>query len=376
MKKLSGFVIPLALVIISLRPGYSQDAHEILTRVSDTYTNLKTYDFKMQAEGTAEFKGVKYRLMIPVEIAQGDSPGESFGGRFMKGTFVRLDPNGKPADPRLGLGLPDSVGVPLDGRVYNFAQTAQNLQHEKFLREETVEANGKAIACYVVEILKKPRAFAPRSAPTPMPETLWIGEKTYLVVHVAFGQVVPATQDQSVPEMDWSWDVALVSYALNQAPPEWLVDSKKNFDRSVAELSAKWVGTSAPSFALESANGRNVALADLHDKVVLLDFWATWCGPCRAELPVLASGEKTWASKGLVVVRITDESREDIEDFFRRTGQDFPTLVDGESVFKKFGVQGIPTLILIDKTGKIVSYDVDALSELELSSRLKRAGLE
>jgi hypothetical protein len=90
----------------------------------------------------------------------------------------------------------------------------------------------------------------------------------------------------------------------------------------------------------------------------------------------VASLEKTWAAKGLVVIRITDEPPEDVEAFFKRTQQSFPTLVNRENVSKQFGVPGVPTLALIDKAGKIVAYDTAPLSESDLTSRLKRAGLE
>ena len=90
----------------------------------------------------------------------------------------------------------------------------------------------------------------------------------------------------------------------------------------------------------------------------------------------MASLEKSWSPEGLVVVRITSEPPEDVQAFLKCTLQKVPTLVNGENVEKRFSVQGIPTLVLIDKAGKIVSYDVALLSESDLTSRLKRAGLE
>jgi thiol-disulfide isomerase/thioredoxin len=101
-----------------------------------------------------------------------------------------------------------------------------------------------------------------------------------------------------------------------------------------------------------------------------------WPAVHRLDSAVLASLEQTWFPKGLVVIRIANERPEDIRDFLKKTRQSFPTLVNGDSVSKQFGVVGIPTLVLIDRTGKIVPYDVDVLSEAELTTRLKAAGLE
>lgn len=359
--------LAFALAVIAAPPTYSQDAGKILTRVSEAYVNLKTYDFNIEAHAIFEVGGVKYRMTMPQEMAQGDTPDEAMGVQFKRPTFVRLDGSDQSANPDISF-------TTANPRFYDFARITQNLQYEKFLREETLEAKGVAYACYVVEILKTPGPYAPSRAPAESPETLWIDKSSYLVHRTAFHTTGSAGGSHSAIEMDW--DVVFTSYTLNGAPPQWIVNAKKGFDRQMAELSAKWVGASAPGFALQDVDGRQVNLAALRDKVVLLDFWDTWCGPCRKELPVLTSLEKAWAPKGFVVVRITDEPREDIQAFLKKTQQSFPTLVNGEGVFKAFGVVGIPTLVLIARGGKIVSYDVAALSEAELSARLKRAGLE
>jgi thiol-disulfide isomerase/thioredoxin len=117
-------------------------------------------------------------------------------------------------------------------------------------------------------------------------------------------------------------------------------------------------------------------LADFRDQFVLLDFWATWCAPCRAEFPVLEKVEKAFAPKGLSVLRITDQPPEIVRDFLRNYGHDFPTLINGESVSRQYHVGAIPTLVLIDKTSKIAGYDVKVLTESDLRDRLRKVGIE
>jgi outer membrane lipoprotein-sorting protein len=77
MRKRFVLVAPFVLVAISASSEYPQDARQILTKVSDSYANLKTYDFKMLATGTTELGSAKYRLVIPLEMAQGDTPDEA-----------------------------------------------------------------------------------------------------------------------------------------------------------------------------------------------------------------------------------------------------------------------------------------------------------
>ncbi len=175
------------------------------------------------------------------------------------------------------------------------------------------------------------------------------------------------------PALPIDWDVKFTSYTLNGPVPEWLVNRKKSIDEQLAKLTAKMVGIEAPSFKLRDLEGHAVSLMDLRSKVVLIDFWATWCGPCRTELPILASLEKTWGAKGLVVVRITDEPPEDVQFFVLQTHEPVATLVNGGEVSKQYSVGGIPTLVLIDKTGKIVAYDPRPVSEIELTARLAKA---
>jgi len=136
------------------------------------------------------------------------------------------------------------------------------------------------------------------------------------------------------------------------------------------------IGALAPDFKLLSLDGSEVSLTGLGDKVVLLDFWATWCASCRAELPVLAKLERDWAPRGLVVLRITEEPPEIVRGFLQRNGQGFLTLVNGESVSFQYRVPGIPTLVLIDRTRKIAAYDVDVLTYNELQDRLRKVGIE
>jgi len=101
-------------------------------------------------------------------------------------------------------------------------------------------------------------------------------------------------------------------------------------------------------------DGKTYKLSDLKGKVVLIDFWATWCGPCREELPIIEKLHREFKDKNLVVLGISNEGRDTIEKFLKNNPLTFPILLDEKGkVAKSYRVVAIPRLLLIDKTGKI-----------------------
>src|SRR5262249_23485410 len=105
--------------------------------------------------------------------------------------------------------------------------------------------------------------------------------------------------------------------------------------REVTELSMSgqqspaFTGKAAASFTLSDLKGKRVSLASLHGKVVLLDFWATWCGPCRMEMPTVAKLHREFKKKGLVVVGVNvGEQADVVSRFLKQGGYDFTVLLD------------------------------------------------
>jgi thiol-disulfide isomerase/thioredoxin len=109
---------------------------------------------------------------------------------------------------------------------------------------------------------------------------------------------------------------------------------------------------------------------------VLLSFWASWCGPCRRELPTVSKLNDEYKSKGLVVIGVNDEGKGPARHYAREAGLTFPTLDDsGLKAHRRYRVRSIPATFLIDAQGKIVRFFRGAKDEAELRAALKSAGL-
>ena len=112
----------------------------------------------------------------------------------------------------------------------------------------------------------------------------------------------------------------------------------------------------APAWSLKSLDGRTLSLADLKGKVVFLNFWATWCPPCRAEMPSMEALHKRFADEGLEMIACDImENQSDVKKFISDNKLSFTTLLDSEGkTGNLYGVQGIPATFIIDREGYII----------------------
>jgi thiol-disulfide isomerase/thioredoxin len=130
-------------------------------------------------------------------------------------------------------------------------------------------------------------------------------------------------------------------------------------------------------FTLDSLDGATYSRASLRGKVVLLNFWATWCAPCRKEMPDLERLSREFAGRGLVVLAVTDEKRDEVLAFLAKTPYSFPILLDPRrKVHAGFQVEGIPKSFLFDRAGKLAAQAIDMRTEAQFRAMLRAAGLE
>jgi peroxiredoxin len=117
----------------------------------------------------------------------------------------------------------------------------------------------------------------------------------------------------------------------------------------------------APEFALKDANGQTVHLADYRGKVVLLDFWATWCGPCKIEIPWFQEFERQHKDKGFAVIGVAmdEEGWDVVKPFAKYIGINYRLVIGDDTIATLYGgVEAMPTTFLIDREGRIASVHV------------------
>ncbi|MCX5665541.1 MAG: TlpA disulfide reductase family protein [Candidatus Omnitrophica bacterium] len=140
--------------------------------------------------------------------------------------------------------------------------------------------------------------------------------------------------------------------------------------------SAIEIGSDAPDFSLADINGNKVSLSNFNGKVVILDFFASWCPPCKMEIPDFIALEKTYGDKGFAMIGVALVSAVEAKEFAGKMGINYPVLVDDGKASEIYGpIRSIPTTFIIDKSGKIVKiyigYREKAVFEADIKGLLK-----
>ena len=149
------------------------------------------------------------------------------------------------------------------------------------------------------------------------------------------------------------------------------------FADAMAKLEADDRQREHADFTLADLSGRPWTLKSLTGKVVLVNFWATWCPPCRKEMPDLEAIYRQFKERGLVILAISDEDASKVKPFIEERKFSYPILLDpGRKVNETFRVFGIPKSFLYDRNGKLVAQAIDMRTHRQFLEMLARAGLD
>ncbi|HEX3940881.1 MAG TPA: TlpA disulfide reductase family protein [Acidobacteriaceae bacterium] len=137
-------------------------------------------------------------------------------------------------------------------------------------------------------------------------------------------------------------------------------------------------GRLAPEFTLQNVEGKKVSLADYRGKAVLINFWATWCTPCKIEMPWLIALHNQYAHEGFEILGVSEDdssvTRAQIAKFGQQQGINYPLLVGTDAVSRKYGdVEFLPTSYFVGRDGKVVSESAGLVAKDQIEADIKKA---
>jgi peroxiredoxin len=162
--------------------------------------------------------------------------------------------------------------------------------------------------------------------------------------------------------------------ALGVLAALWLAGcSQQNLKRSPVKDEAK--RQNAPDFALKDVNGKTVRLSDYRGKVVLLDFWATWCGPCKVEIPWFMEFERKYKDRGFAVLGVSmdDDGWQSVKPFIQDIGVNYRVVLGNEQTGDQYGgIEALPTAFLIDREGRVAIEHVGVSSRRDFEDGIEK----
>ncbi len=240
----------------------------------------------------------------------------------------------------------------------------------KFLRQESLDAGGAQHFCDVIEAHYE----RPRQSPTTEfgDVVFWIDHQSHLVwktrmpVSVqtgALGARISYFETTLYSEVRLGEN--LPDSIFTFTPPPGSLEQSPN----AADARTALLGHAAPDFKLRGLDGAETQLSALKGQVVLLDFWATWCGPCRMTMPKLNNLSKKFKKQDVVIMGIDDnEDEQTVRNFVQKNKYEYTILLSSrrtDSVMDGYLVHGLPTLVVIDKNGLVADYKVGYGHETE-----------
>lgn len=129
----------------------------------------------------------------------------------------------------------------------------------------------------------------------------------------------------------------------------------------------------APNFDLTSTDGKNIKLSDYRGKIVIIDFWATWCPPCRKGIPDLIELQKEFKNNLVVIgISLDQDTKSDVVPFMKKYGINYPVVYGTNQVIMDYGsINAIPTSFIINKEGKIVDKHIGLVPKSEYANKIK-----
>jgi thiol-disulfide isomerase/thioredoxin len=254
----------------------------------------------------------------------------------------------------------------------------------KTVREETLTVDGTAYDCWVLtNTVKIPAQAAMGGQLSDGVMTSWVDKKSFVEIKEEIAYTVKVPPAAGAAPVDYESKIIQLTRGLrvDQPVPASVFVFTPPADATeqapqVAGARTNLTGKDAPAFRGVSLDGKVYTLESLKGRPVLLDFWASWCGPCKKSMPILEKLHEHYKGKGLVVLGIdVNEKRETVENFLKTSPMPYPVIMGDEGgIPAAYGVTAFPTFVMIGADGKIVSHQI-GLNEPALTGIAAAAGL-
>ena len=398
-------LISAALTVISSAAAFAQaasstpsaDGLELLQRVAQQYSNAKSYYIVSveERESTTEYsRDLQKTLLTAAEAPEKHSyyEGRSRSGSSVKvrdGKTVwtyRVDAHRYTAKPVETASQPGAIGMSewalmqAENLRKSLGALAESLKSAERLPDAILIVDGHEVICDIIRIRN-----SDQKRPSPyytFDKTIWIDKTHETVIKTTEHANTYILSDGVRIPMEESITTTFTAQ-LNGPVRESLFtfippsdakliqdfpDPTKNFG------GFNMTGDQVPSLKLKSADGKMIPLESFRGKPVLIDFWATSCGPCVAALPGLARIYQEAKDKGLVVISVDqNEEAKTAADFWSKKGYAWPNFHDDGAIETLMGSSGIPRTVLIDAQGKIL-FDRAGYNEVDLRAEIGKLG--